>query len=105
LLERLKHELKIETLYVKDSYSLNIGLTLQTIPSISASAAGRGKDDGPLSQENRHICHEVAQVCSKLTLPLIHKLILSLQSFTAGVHVRSKSIIPKLNAAKYEGPR
>jgi hypothetical protein len=83
LLERLGHALKIETLYVKDGRSLNVGLTLQTMPSISAPAAGGGKDDGPIGHENRHIRREVAQVSPKLTLLLSHMLMLSLQSFTA----------------------
>jgi len=95
LLERLGHELKVETLYVKDGRSLNVGLTLQTIPSISAPAAGGGKDDGPLGQENRHIRREVAQVCPKLTLPLSHKFMLSPQSFTAAAMWGANQCFPR----------
>jgi hypothetical protein len=37
-------------------------MTLQTIPSISAPAAGGGKDDGPIGEENWSIRHQIAQV-------------------------------------------
>jgi hypothetical protein len=62
LLERLGKKLKIDSLYVKDGRSLNVGMTLQTIPSIAAPAAGGGKDDGPVGDENRQIRRQIAEV-------------------------------------------
>jgi hypothetical protein len=62
-LEQLRKKLKIDTLYVKDGYALNIGITFQTVLTISAPIAGGGKDNGSIDQENHHVHHQIAQMC------------------------------------------